>query len=165
MAADFLLLAAPETNIEENKNEHNVSAVSNNGYDGFEEVEVGKSGVELRYHTKEEYKTLSTPQRDELRTHREQYGSFHNNKNKKRGGGGGNNSSENKKKKPNGNEARIAALETTNKDLADQVKDLIATIASQVTLPPPPPTTQPTTTNNRTNNNLTRVPRPPTQNA
>ena len=165
MAADFLLLAAPETQVDEHRNEHNVSAVSDNGYDGFEEVEVGETGVEFRYYKGLEFSKLSREQKDELLAHRDNFGRLKK-KGKRKGGGGGNNSFENNKKnKPNGNEARIAALETTNKELADQVKDLIATIASQVTLPPPPPTTQPTTTNNRSNNNLTRVPRPPTQNA
>ena len=160
-AADFLLLAAPVTRGDDNRGtDHNISALEE--YDGFNEVEVGKTGVEFRYYKGKEFAQLSDEQREELIAHREKFGNLK--KRGKRKGEPGNDPSNNKKKK---HEARIAALETTNKDLADQVKDLIATIASQGTLPTPstlPPTQSPAISN-RSNRNLTRVPRPPTQNA
>ena len=47
-AADFLLLTAPVTRGNDNRGtDHNISALEE--YDGFNEVEVGETGVEFRY--------------------------------------------------------------------------------------------------------------------
>ena len=57
-AADFLLIAAPMRKNDTSDNEHRISAVNYegsddnkqaSGYKGFERVDKGSSGVELRY--------------------------------------------------------------------------------------------------------------------
>ena len=68
-AADFLLIAAPVSIPEYNMN-HTVSAVVDLVDDGnnfvFEIGDVGKTGVELRYYSRENFKKLPQDQRDEL---------------------------------------------------------------------------------------------------
>ena len=63
-----------------------------------------------------------------------------------------------KKKK---NDSRISAPETQNKDLNDNITQLLATVSAQGQSAQEP---QNTTASNRTNPNLVRFHRPPTQN-
>ena len=67
-AADFLLLAAPIPVSESNLN-HTISAVTDLADDsnsGFEIGDVGKTGVELRYYSRETFRNLPQEQRDEF---------------------------------------------------------------------------------------------------
>ena len=75
-ASDFLLLEAPIRKNDTSDNEHRISDVNDkvsdnnkqaSGYKGFKKVDKGSSGVELRYHSFEEYKKLPEDQREELR--------------------------------------------------------------------------------------------------
>ena len=75
-AADFLLLAAPIRKNDTSDNEHCISAVNDegsdynkqaSGYKGFNMVDKGSSGVELRYHSFKEYKKLPEDQKEEPR--------------------------------------------------------------------------------------------------
>ena len=66
-AADFLLLTAPTSNIQTSA--HRVSAVRRGGK--FKSKGTGETGVEFRYYTGEEYKSLSKAQKKELADWRE----------------------------------------------------------------------------------------------
>ena len=63
--------------------------------------------------------------------------------------------------KKQNNYSRISALETQNKDLNDNITQLLATVSAQGQ---PPQEPQNITLSNRTNPNLVRIHRPPTQN-
>ena len=74
-AADFLLLAAPVRKMDTSDKEHRISAINDegfnenkqdSGYKGFNKVDEGSSGVELRYHSFKEYNNLPEDQREEL---------------------------------------------------------------------------------------------------
>ena len=67
-AEDFLLLADPVRKNDTSENEHQISAVNDegsdgnkkySGYKGFKNVDKGSSGVELRYYLFKEYKNLT----------------------------------------------------------------------------------------------------------
>ena len=118
-AADFLLLKSPMRKNDTSDNEHRISAVNDEGsddnnkansYKGFETVNKGSSGVELRYHAFKEYKKLPEDQREELRLWRCQ----RSDKNTDQGDGG-------RPPKKQKNDSRISALETQNKDLKDKI--------------------------------------------
>ena len=104
----------------------------------------------MRYHAFKEYKKLPEDQREELRLWR----SKRSNKNTDRGDGGG-------KPKKQKNYSRISALETQNKDLNDNITQLLATVSAQGQSSTDP---QNTTASNRTKPNLVRIHRTPTQN-
>ena len=71
-AEDFLLLAAPVTRGEDSSGiDHNISALAEQEYDGFSEVEVGETGVEFRYYKGGEFARLSDEQREDLIAHQE----------------------------------------------------------------------------------------------
>ena len=140
-------------------NEHHISAVNekgsvdnkqDSGYKEFKGVDKGSSGVELRYYSFKEYKKLPEYQREELLIWR----SKRSNKNTDQGDGGG------PTKKQNNN-SRISALETQNKDLNNNITQILATVSAQVQ---PAQEPQNTTVSNRTNPSLVRIQRPPTQN-
>ena len=158
-AEDVLLLAAPIRKNYTSENEHRISAVNDegsdynkqaSGYKGFNMVDKGSSGVELRYHSFKEYKKLPEYQREELQLWR----SKRSNKNADQVDGGGP-----PKKQKNG--SLISSLETQNKDLNDKITQLLATVSYQGQ---PAQEPQNTTVSNRTNPNLVRIHRPPTQN-
>ena len=74
-AVDFLILAATMRKNDTSDNEHHISAVNDEGYDddkqsssykGFKRVDKGSSGVELRYHSFNEYEKLPEDQREDL---------------------------------------------------------------------------------------------------
>ena len=156
-AADFLLLAAPVPLLEFNLN-HTVSGVTDLTNDdsssGFEINEVGTTGVELRYYTREAFRNLPQEQRDELAAWNEKRKSSQKRKadqGVESGPKQGRNSKRSKKRRD-----KVASLES-------QIEELKATISAATTSPAPtlPPTPM---ASNATNSALTRVPRHPTQN-
>jgi len=109
---------------------------------------IGKTGVSLRYHSKEEYKQLSDDQKKELKIFREE------NRNKRKHGkpevkGGS------KHQKQQFNKQLISALkelsEPIEEEKSDDVKSMLVSAleeimsvdVKQVTLPLPPAATQP----------------------
>ena len=102
LAADFLLLTAPKHK-ELAEGMHRVSSIksSNPPKQGM-----GKTGIELRYYSKEEYKRLTKAQKKELMNWRKQAN----------------------KNDPNSH--KVAALEQQLKEMRDQTEALRATIAS-----------------------------------
>ena len=83
-------------------------------------MDKGSSGVELRYYSFKEYRNLLEDQREELQLWRSKIS----NKNVDQGDGGG----PTKKQK---NKSRISALETQNKDLNENITQLLATVSAQ----------------------------------
>ena len=106
LASDFLLLTAPKIK----NNASNVHRISNvktkNAKKG------GKSGVELRYYTKNEYRSLSKEQKAELREWRN-------------------------KEKVNGPDQRVAVLQQQVEEMRTQTESLRATIAALSTCQQP----------------------------
>ena len=158
-AADFLLLAALMRKIDTPDNEHHISAVNDegsyknkqaSGYNVFKRVDKSSSGEELRYHAFKEYKNLNEDQRKELRLWRSKMS----NKNAEQGDSAG-------PPKVNKDDYRISALETQNKDLNDNITQLLATVSAQGQ---PEQDPQNNTVPNRTNPDLVRIHRPPIQN-
>ena len=140
-------------------NEHHIPAVNDEGYDynkqasgykGFKKLDKGSSGVELSYYSFKEYKKLPEDKREELRLWRSKMSK----KNADQGDGGG----PTKKQK---NDSRITSLETQNKDLNDNITQLLAIVSTQGQ-----PAQEPQNTNmsNMKNSNLVRIHIPPTKN-
>ena len=146
-AADFLLLAALIPVSESNLN-HTISAVTDLADDsnsGFEIGDVGKTGVELRYYSRETFRNLPQEQRDEL-------AAWNRKRKADQGAEDGNREGKNSRRTKRRRE-KISPLKS-------QVEQLKATIsaATTSTLPNTPKAL------NATNSALTRVPRRPTQN-
>ena len=120
-AADFLLLNAPAP--KDIERSYRVSAtvlgdISEGKGEGRNKINkndgIGKTGVELRYHSKSEYQKLGGAQKKELHEWR---------LNKKGAGGGGNSNDEKYK-------SRISSLETQLKELLEFNKDMHTKICS-----------------------------------
>ena len=124
-AADFLLLTAPAP--KEIMKRYRISALASSNDDEGEDAPhngsgknkknggIGKSGVELRYHTRKEYGKLNGRQRSELHEWR---------KSNKSG------SNIAKKKEEDANLARISSLETQLKDLLDANNEMKSKISA-----------------------------------
>ena len=129
-AADFLLRVAPKQR--SGNRDHNVSGVAQEDFDNFEGAtsKGPKTGVELRYHTREEWKKLSKAEKSELYELRGPPGG-------PPGNDGNNNNKGNKRKRPGSNfskahkrlkkenkklERRIAALESSEDSSAENKK-------------------------------------------
>jgi len=152
-AADFLLLAAPVSVSEFNLN-HTVSGVTGLNEEsgsGFEIGDVGKTGVELRYYSREAFRNLPQEQRDELAAW-----------NRKRKADQGEESGTKQGK----NSRRTKRRRDKVSSLQSQIEELKATISAATTSTASTPPANPSTprASNTTNSALTRVPRHPTQN-
>ena len=103
LAADFLLLTAPKHK-ELTEGSQRISAVKSSSNNNNKNV--GKTGIELRYYTKDEYRNLTKAQKKELQEWR-------------------------KKSKANDpNAHKVAALEQQLKEMREQTEALRSTIAS-----------------------------------
>ena len=117
-AADFLLLTAPSSNVQSNS--HRVSAVRKGGK--FKSKGTGDTGVEFRYYTGKEYKSLSKAQKKELSEWRER-------------------NKENNTQQSNGETNRISVLESTLIELKksnDEIKSKISALTINSTQPRDP---------------------------
>ena len=109
LAADFLLLTAPK--FKDNGNgPHRVSAIKTSKDGKYKSKNVGKTGVELRYYAKKEYKKLSQDQKKELMDWRAE-----------------------QKSDGKSHHQKVAALEQQLQEMLDQTEVLRSTIASLTT--------------------------------
>ena len=107
LAADFLLLTAPK--MKENTQTHRISAVKSQKH---QKNGVGRSNVELRYYSRQEYNKLSKAQKKELSDWRKEKG------------------------KSNGSDTtshQVAALQQQLEAMKQQAEIMHATIASLTT--------------------------------
>ena len=109
LAADFLLLTAPKLK-DTGSGPHRVSAIKTSKDGKYKSKSVGKTGVELRYYAKKEYKKLSQDQKKELMDWRA-----------------------GQKSDGKSHYQKVAALEQQLQEMRDQTEVLRSTIASLTT--------------------------------
>ena len=110
LAADFLLLTAPKLK-DTGSGPHRVSAIKTSKDGKYKSKSVGKTGVELRYYAKKEYKKLSQDQKKELMDWRA-----------------------GQKSDSKSHYQKVAALEQQLQEMRDQTEVLRSTIASLTTV-------------------------------